>query len=366
MGAVKRFLQGLEGAGQRAAIRGVTAVTRRASRVDLAQARRILFLRHDAIGDMVMTTGVLRHLREQRPALEIDVLASRSNARVLEGLPFVSRVLLHQRGDTAGMVRRLRPEFRAREYDAVLDGRVIWPRVSTDTAFLIAASGAPRAIGIGNRRADFAYTDRVCPDKRAHMIEHMAALTAPLGLDPARGDWRPVLHVSDDERRAAADYWDHVRGAGPKLLVNISAGLANRRWPIPRFIAALQAVRETHVDARIFVMAPPQEAEAARAVAEQVRATAGQPDLRAAFAMVQQADLVFTPDTSIAHAASAFQTPVVGMYLSWMIDNFRPYQTPGRCVTVDAPTLDALDVPPVVDALRAELAQSSPRASAGA
>ena len=363
MASGKKFLQVIEGAAQRAIIRATTLAARRPPAVDLASARRILFTRHDAIGDMIMTTGVFRRMREDRPDVEIDVLASRSNAPALLGLPYVGRVFMHKRGDVRGLLR-LTPELRARRYDAVLDGRVIWPRVSTDTAFVLAASGAPRRIGIGNRVSDYVYSDRVFPRPDAHMIEYMAALTVPLGVRADAGDWRPELRTSPNERAAAEQEWTQAAGTGPRLLVNISSGLPVRRWPYDRYVPALREIRAAFPDLRILVMAPPHESAEAKAIASEVRGGVSQAPLRVAFALVESTDVLLTPDTSIAHAASAFQPLTVAMTAIPFADHFRPWKTPGKVLVGDGQTVSALPVEPVTAALREMLANGVSRRSA--
>src|SRR5262252_1338955 len=58
---------------------------------------RILFIRYDRVGDMVLCTGLLRALSAAYPRMTIDVLTTPTNAPVLEHLPFVGDVLVHER-----------------------------------------------------------------------------------------------------------------------------------------------------------------------------------------------------------------------------------------------------------------------------
>jgi ADP-heptose:LPS heptosyltransferase len=97
-------------------------------------------------------------------------------------------------------------------------------------------------------------------------------------------------------------------------------------------------------------MAPPSEREEAERIARDAGARAVVPGLRDAFALVATADVVFTPDTSIAHAASAFAKPSVVMMIGGSTI-FEPYETPGRSVYSPGPTLDSLEARPVIDAL---------------
>jgi ADP-heptose:LPS heptosyltransferase len=350
MQPVRRLLKRAESILQRELIRAASLPARRRPRPgDLRRPRRVLVLRHDWIGDMILSTGCLRRIKEAHPQADVDVVASPSNAVVLDGLEFVHRIFVHRQGDTRGILR-LRRQLRAVRYDAVLNGRVLRPKLTPDTAFVLLASGAAHRIGIAGGGADFLYTDPVAPPPDGHFVRHLAALTQPLGLDPEAGDWRPVLAVGDGERETAERQWAAAAGTGRRLLVNISARAPARRWPDDRFVAALRRLRASAPDTRVLVISPPHEYESARAIAAAVGAGSARPPLRQTFALVAAADTVLTPDTSIAHVASAFGTPVVVMFIpGW--SGFVPYRTPGRYICSAGPTLDTLPVEPVAAAL---------------
>jgi ADP-heptose:LPS heptosyltransferase len=350
MQPVRRLLKRAESVLQRELIRAASLPARRRSpAVDLRRPRHVLIVRHDWIGDMILSTGCFRRIKEAHPHADVDVVAGPSNVAVLDGLPFVRRVFVHRQGDMRGLLR-LRRELRAVGYEVALNGRVLRPKLTPDPALVLLASGAARRIGVAGSGADFVYTDPIAPPVGGHFVRHMAALTEPLGIDPDAGDWRPVLHVRADECEAAERQWAAVAGSGRRLLVNISARTSSRRWPDDRFVAALRRLRESAPDVRILVTSPPDEYASALAIGDAVGATAARPLLRDTFALVAASDMVFTPDTSIAHVASAFSTPVVAMFVpGW--SGFVPYRTPGRYICATGPTLDTLPVEPVAAAL---------------
>jgi ADP-heptose:LPS heptosyltransferase len=156
--------------------------------------------------------------------------------------------------------------------------------------------------------------------------------------------------VSAAEHEGAERVWAEAPGNGRRLLVNVSARTRQRQWPVERFVGALDRLRTVAPGLRILVIAPPDEFDRARAVARGADAVAAKPLLRETFALVAASDMVFTPDTSIAHVASAFATPTVAMFVpGW--SGFTPYRTPGRYICADGPTLDSLPVEPVAAAL---------------
>ena len=58
---------------------------------------RVLFIRYERIGDMIMATSLIRNIATALPGGKVDVLATPTTASVLEGNPYVGRVPLLER-----------------------------------------------------------------------------------------------------------------------------------------------------------------------------------------------------------------------------------------------------------------------------
>jgi ADP-heptose:LPS heptosyltransferase len=82
------------------------------------------------------------------------------------------------------------------------------------------------------------------------------------------------------------------------------------------------------------------------------------PSIRDALALVATADFVLTPDTSIAHAVSAFQKPSVAMYVRGKSERWGLYGAIGRNVEHSEPTLETLPVDRVIEAIDQVFARS--------
>ncbi|MGH7718996.1 MAG: glycosyltransferase family 9 protein, partial [Gemmatimonadaceae bacterium] len=249
----RRFLKSLEEVGKRALIRAAGVVAggeRLASAPDWGARRyRVLYLRYDRIGDMILATSLIRAIAESHRTIALDVLASPSNARVLEGNPHVRAVIEWDRKQVASwpaLVRRL----RAARYDVVIDPMILKP--SATSMMLLAASGAPIRIGIGGRISDPLITLPVSPTggERSHHVDFSAALATAFGVDALATDWRPEIFLTPAEREGAQRQWREAAAtrAGVELrprrvLVNISAGREERAWPAERYAAVIDHLR---------------------------------------------------------------------------------------------------------------------------
>ena len=331
-----------------------------------ARQYRVLFLRHDRIGDMILSTGILRAIAQSYPTIQLDVLASRINAPVLKHEPYVHEVIVLDRKALSSYPRMFR-ELRGRGYDAVIDCMVTAP--SLTTLLLMLASGARYRIGVAQRGNDFAYTLPVPPREAAeHIVDKLGALVTAFGLQPTAMDLSPRVTLTAAERERGERAWTGETAHGPegaRLLVNVSAGRAHHQWPDERFVDVIRAARAHDPKANVVVVSSPADrGRAARIAAESAARLVEDEGIRDAMAIVSRADVVFTPDTSIGHAATAFARPAVVLHPRGFGALWGPYETEGR--VIESRTDDVTDI--TTDEAARSLVQrlSAPRArSAG-
>src|SRR6476620_4104049 len=195
-------------------------------------------------------------------------------------------------------------------------------------------------------------------------MEGSKHLTVPFGVDPGAVNWQPEIFLSDEERSRAEEWWkqavelvgENTGARAKRLLVNLSASEPKRRWPDGKFIATLQAARARMPKMPIVVIGLPAEWESVNKVATEVRALPVQtPSLRDAFALVGTSDMVFTPDTSISHAASAFRKPSL-VLLKREHKPYAPWNTPGEIISWGEDQIQLLPHERVSEALQRLLA----------
>jgi ADP-heptose:LPS heptosyltransferase len=306
---------------------------------------RVLFLRHDRIGDMILSTGILRTIAQSFPTIQLDVLASKTNAPVLINEPYLGDLIVFDKKATSQFPKVFR-DLRSRRYDAVIDCMVTAP--STTTLLLMLASGARYRIGVGERGNDFAYTLPVPPREHAdHIVDKLGALTAAFGLQPTALDLRPRVRLTAEELKKGERVWrggrDRTPTKGARLLVNVSAGRAHHAWPDDRFVLVIRSVFQRFPDAEVVVVSSPGDRERAEQVATRSGARlVADEGIRDAMSIVACSDVVFTPDTSISHACSAFDKPVVVLHPRGFARLWGPYQTGGRAI--ESATDDVLGI----------------------
>jgi ADP-heptose:LPS heptosyltransferase len=354
-----------------------------------AGPHRVLYLRYDRIGDMVLATGIIKAIVSAQPTVTVDVLASVGNAAVLRGNPYVEAVVTIDKKRPWSYLTALLRIRRAR-YDAVVDAKVFSP--SLTSILLMWASRARHRIGIAERGNDSALTMLVNRVQDAvHWVDRSAALLAAFGVDPQRslagrrgallmsgayraarssspatgwGIWRPELFLTPAELREGEERWHSAdglapyrRGARRRLVVNVSASSRERYWPEEHFITTLIRIRMRFPNVLVLVIGSPDDAARMAQIARGAGAQAAYtPHYRQMMAIVARSDLVFTADTSVTHVASAFWKPTVVMFVGDGGACWGPYGTASHIISTDAPSLESTDVDPVIRVLEALIA----------
>ncbi len=305
---------------------------------------RVLFIRYERIGDMIMATSLIRNIATALPGGKVDVLATPTTAPVLEGNPYVGNVLVLDR-KSVGSYTQLMKQLRRERYTVMIDGRINNPPIFTSTPLLMYAGRARFRVGAGGESKPRIYNVSVPEWNRVdHYIEGSKRLAVPFGVNPETVDWQPEIFLSPEEIARAEEQWkeaESIAGKGDsgqpgprkRLLVNLSASEPKRRWPDGKFIATLKSARERAPNMPMIVIGLPVEWESVQKVASEVGALPVlTPQLRDAFALVGAADLVFTPDTSMSHAASAFRKPSL-VLLKREHKPYAPWNTPGEVIS---------------------------------
>jgi ADP-heptose:LPS heptosyltransferase len=312
----------------------------------LADAPRILLIRLERIGDVLVSVPVLRSLRARYPQGRIDLLVSRANHAVRDAVaPFVTHVWCYEK--TVGSALRLLRSLRRIRYDVVVD---LLDHASATAQLVTRWSGAPAAVGFLHAQSGlYTHAVPVLDPRVVHPVERQAQLLLPFGIDPATQslDLAYPLESTDIERAR--------RTLGPttrplRFGVNLSARKAGRHWGSANYIALIRHLT-TH-DARftVSICGAPQDAAEVRHVAEATGAQAvpASSSLREFAAIVHEFNLLLTPDTAVVHLAAAWKLPTVALYHAvptaapWV-----PYNTPHR-VVADPGGIPAIPVDRVI------------------
>jgi lipopolysaccharide heptosyltransferase II len=347
--------------------------------------QRILAIRLDAAGDVLMTTPALRALRAMHPE-RLTLLTSTSGSAIAELLPELDDVIEYdapwmKEGSAAadpGADRAFIDGLRAQHFDAAVIFTVHTqsPLPAATMAYL---AGIPRRLAHCHENPYDLLTDWV-PDPEAdqplrHEVRRQLDLLAHVGIDAT--DDHLSLHVPDVASRAMRA---RVEGLGiglrdPWIVVHPGATAASRRYPPDRFAEVL---RRLHVRTGWPIVLTGSRRE--RRLVDDIRfaadglgtSLAGQLTTAEMAALVAIAPMLLTNNSLPAHIAAAVGTPVVDLYALTNLQH-TPWAVPNRVLSVDVPCkgcrrsvcplghnrcLHAVDPRDVVDAIL-DLAQAT-------
>ncbi|MDD2883647.1 MAG: lipopolysaccharide heptosyltransferase II [Dechloromonas sp.] len=268
------------------------------------------------IGDTLMAQPLFARLHARYPGMQLDAIAPRWVAPVLQRMAQIEMVLDNPFGhgqlDWVGRWRQGR-EIARRAYDAVY----VLPN-SLKSALVPAMAGIPQRIGFTGEARYGLLNIRHTLDKSALplMVERFAQLAEPPGTLPARPIPYPVLRsTADDQAKTLAD----LGMSKPDKLVAFCPGAEYgpaKRWPAAHFARLAQLLAADGYAIWLFGSAKD------HGVAEQIASAApglthnlcGSTRLDQAIDLLALADLVVCNDSGLMHVAAALNRPLVALY----------------------------------------------------
>lgn len=264
--------------------------------------RRILALRTDRLGDMVLTTPALMDLRRRFPEAEITVLAPAAPLALLEQHPAVDRRVPLQAG---GLPRELVGRF-----DLAID---FTSDAGLRGAFLAGRSRARHRIGLrGAGRQAFFNLKGPRARRAAHVLDLNRAIVRALGAEPS--DEAPALHLGAAERGAAAARLAALGAAAPRVAIHPGGHHPSQRWAPEQFAEVIACLTERHGAACVVLAGPGEEGLVERICAATPDALpAGPLDVRSMAALIGACELFVGCNSGPLHIAGALGVPTVSV-----------------------------------------------------
>lgn len=311
---------------------GVSAANTLASVPDGAIINRVLIMRQDRIGDMIMTLPLLRRLREIHPDLSIAVVASESNSIILKYEKDISVITYDK--SPGKFVRSL---MAARNFmpDAVVDMHMH----DSTTSFIYAAfSGAKWKIHI-DRANRLPFNIRVEASQDGHIMDAFSGLFSGLGRKVETEELVREISLSDIETDFADRFWSGLNAVPEDCIaINISAGGENRWWGVDRYREVCRGI--ISLGMKPLILYAPEHEKRAESIAMLETETLLSPLTSTVLhiaALIRNIRLLVSPDTSVIHIAASNGIPVVGMYLPFdpSLPKWYPWRVSSRILVSD-------------------------------
>ena len=281
--------------------------------------KKILVVRTDRIGDVLLSTPVFKALRDNFPEGRIAVMVSPHTREVVEGNPYIDEVIIYDKDKQhKGFIGfwKFVYALRKKKFDLAI---VLHTKKRNNLIAFLA--GIPRRIGYNEEgKYSFLLTDKIRDTRMLgfkHEVDYCLDVLRELNLEiKDRGLYMPVkkemegwadgflseLGVSQTEKLAA---------------INPGASCPSKRWMPERFVLLINNLVEQHYF-KIIIIAGKKDIGLARTIENATRYPviniAGKTTISQLAALLKRCVILISNDSGPVHIASAVGTPVISIF----------------------------------------------------
>jgi len=285
----------------------------------MSSPQRILVVRLDRLGDVILSTPVLQALRQRYPHAFIAMMVRPACREAVEGNPHANEVLVYEHekeGAHRGLFGTIQFARRLRryEFDTAL---VLHP--SNRSHWIPWLAGIPARIGY-DRKQGWLLTHRL-PHRKQEGSKHEAVYTLELlqGLGVASEAPRPIVPLRPEAVRRVEVMLAEaaVEPAQPLVAIHPSASCVSKRWMPERFAQVADRLA-TEQGVRVCLVAGADDTQHAAQVEMAMRQPAlnfaGRLSVGELAALLRRCRLLISNDSGPVHVAAAVGTPVVDIF----------------------------------------------------
>jgi heptosyltransferase-2 len=290
----------------------------------------ILVIRPDNIGDVVLSSSMLRELRHLYPNAHIALVVSSTTRALVDHCPYVDEVLdIRTQGyPLTSLLTQVRillafcqNELRRRRWDLALIPR--WDADCYFATLMCQFSGAVRSVAFSEktspkkRRVNWGFdalvTDVLQPGPLRHEAERNLDIVRQLGGDI--GETRTEVWLTPEDEADAVMCRDDfgLTSSSSVIAFGVGSSQGKTRWSAVRFAELIDHLRSSFEFAPAIVCGP-DEAYLAREVQKHTDAKVlmlCRPSINQAAAFISHCNLFIGNDSGPLHIASAVGLPVV-------------------------------------------------------
>lgn len=291
-------------------------------------ALKVLCVRLDSIGDVLMTTPAVRALRESRKGRRITLLTSCAGAEVARLIPEVDEVIAFGAPWMKATPRGAAPAESREMVDRLeslrFDGAVIFTVYSQNplpAAHMCYLAGIPLRLAYCRENPYQLLSGWVQEPEPLQPPRHevMRQLDLVRTIGCTTGDSRLSLRVPEQARRSIAQVLEElgIEGETRFIVIHPGATAPSRRYP-PESFAGIGECLTKDLGIRVLLTGTDSELPLAEAIRDRIgsgaSSLAGRLKLDELAALLSLSSLLVSNNTGPAHVAAALGTPVVSLY----------------------------------------------------
>ena len=274
---------------------------------------KILVIQTAFLGDAVLTTPLLKVLKQKFPLSKITLLCTPEIKELFAENNSIDTILSM---DKRGVDRSLLSIFRwAKKLKGQFDIALL-PHRSFKSALITALAKIPKRIGFKNSEGKIFLTDLVPFDWNTHDAERNLKLLEVLGITSKQTELE--VPVKNDLIYFKQFLQEH-KIKEETLLIGMNPGSVwkTKRW-LPEYFAEVADQLTKEWNCKVIIFGSHKDLETANSVISQMKAPAinlcGKTDLKELVILISHCSLFITNDSGPMHIASATHVPLVAIF----------------------------------------------------
>lgn len=286
---------------------------------DIKKSKKVLILKYDRIGDMVVSTPIFRELKKAFPEISISVLASKTNKDVIKYNPYVDNIYTNYKNN---IIKDLPILFKLRKkcFDvcielehsviphAIIRLKIIRPR----KIISIHKDGRYGVKGSELQLYDY-FTDK---DKISHFGKIWLETLSFFDIKPNSN--RYDFFVSNIETDKASKFINNL-GNKLKIGINTQGSFPEKSIQNKELEEICAGLYNVSSKIQIVILTTPSQLESKHKFVstlglDYVTCSYSTETINDVAALIQKLDLIISPDTSLVHIAASFDIPTISIH----------------------------------------------------
>jgi ADP-heptose:LPS heptosyltransferase len=262
---------------------------------------KFLILRFSSIGDIVLTTPVIRCLKKQHPNAEIHFVVKKKFKSVVEHNPYIDRLHLLD-----GNLQELVEVFRKERFDYIIDLH------KTLRSYLLRFKLMKPTLSFRKLSVEKFIMNRFHIDvlpRDIHIVERNLKSVESLGI---KNDHQPVDYFLTEQEIIPVTQLPAAHQKGYIAFV-IGGQHFTKRLPTEKIISICKKM-----NVPVVLLGGPEDASAAKVIEQQcgenVYNACGKYSLNQSVSLLKTARSVIAHDTGLMHISGAFNKPIVSVW----------------------------------------------------
>ena len=293
-------------------------------------ARRILAVRLDNLGDVLVTTPALHAIKASLPGARLTLLASAVGAQVAELNPDIDDIIVyeapwmdpwHKLPQDSQREQEMIARVRRQHFDAAIIF-TSYHQSALPAAYLCYLADIPLRLAASiDGPGSLLTTRHKHPERMMHEVERGLDLVGAAGLTTSETDL--VLRVPVSAREHVFDLLSShgVDPRRPPVVVHAGCSMPARTYPWEMYAEVIDLLIE-RLDATVALTGSNEEGELVEKIVGHTRAEhrqsifplAGALSFPGLCALIEAADLTITNNTGPMHISAAVKTPVIALF----------------------------------------------------